>query len=154
MNYPPYYSQFSPAFGAPSAFQAPRQEPGQGYPQPQQMAPAPPQGQGIGFLTRPVTSREEALGAQVDFFGPGTLMPDLAHGKIYLKKFNANTGASDLFTFALDEPGEKPVPKSDTGPEYALKEDVDKLREGMERLFDELDRMRRPERGGKRLGDE
>lgn len=57
-----------------------------------------------GYITRPVTGREEALGVQVDFFGPGTIMPDLGHGVIYLKRFNQNTGASDLLEFAYQPP--------------------------------------------------
>ena len=57
-----------------------------------------------GYVTRPVTGREEALGVQVDFFGLGTVMPDLAHGVIYLKRFNPNTGASDLLEFAYQPP--------------------------------------------------
>ena len=54
-----------------------------------------------GFLCRPVTSREEALAVQADYFSPGTLMPDLGHGVVYMKRFNSNTGASDMFEFAL-----------------------------------------------------
>ena len=57
-----------------------------------------------GFSTRPVTGREEALGVQVDFFNAGTIMPDLAHGIIYLKRFNRNTGASDFLEFAYQPP--------------------------------------------------
>ena len=154
MTYPPYYPQFAPAFGAPVAYQPPRADMGQIYPQNQHIAPAQNQSQGVGFLTRPVTSREEALGAQVDFLGPGTLMPDLAHGKIYLKKFNANTGASDLFTFALEEEKAEPTKPEEPAPEYALKEDVAGIREDLDRLFDELERLRRPVRGGKRVDDE
>lgn len=54
-----------------------------------------------GFLCRPVTGKEEALGVQAEYFSPGTLMPDLGHGVVYLKRFNQNTGASDFFEFAL-----------------------------------------------------
>lgn len=69
--------------------------------QPQQTPPQPVQS---GYVTRPVTGREEALGVQVDFFGPGTIMPDLGHGVIYLKRFNPNTGSSDLLEFAYQPP--------------------------------------------------
>lgn len=58
-----------------------------------------------GYITRPVTSREEAVAAQTDVFGLGTLMPDLSHNVIYLKKFNPQTGGSVFQTFMLhDEP--------------------------------------------------
>lgn len=72
---------------------------------------APP-GSQAGFLCRPVTSREEALAVQADYFSPGTLMPDLGHGVVYLKRFNPNTGASDIFEFALVQ--ERTVEKADT----------------------------------------
>ena len=65
-----------------------------------QNAPAGQPGASQGFVCRPVASREEAVAAQTDFFGPGILMPDLGHGMIYLKRFNQTTGASDLLEFA------------------------------------------------------
>lgn len=71
------------------------------YMQQPQVAPAP---QVPSFGVRPVTGREEAVAAQVDFGGPGTLMPDLGHGVIYLKRFNPNTGACDLFDFTVRAP--------------------------------------------------
>ena len=147
MNYPAYYPQFAPQM----AYQPMRQEPQQGYPQMPQAPQSPPTAQTVGFSTRPVTSREEALGVQVDFFGPGTLMPDLGHGKVYLKKFNQNTGASDLFVFALEV--EQPAEQV-SAPQYATREDVVSLREDLERVMDELERLRRPLKGAKRNDDE
>lgn len=73
------------------------------------------------FVCRPVTSREEAVAVQVDFFGPGTLMPDIGHGVIYLKRFNQQTGASDFLEFSYAPP-KAPEPQ----PEYAT---VEMLRE-------------------------
>ena len=58
------------------------------------------------FSCRPVTSREEALAMQTDFLSAGMIMPDLAHGVIYLKRFNPNTGASDLMEFAFRQPAD------------------------------------------------
>ena len=125
MNYP-YYNPYQ--FGAQNT-QQPRFE--QMAPNPPQMQNAPvPQmaQQGGGFITRPVTSREEAVAAQVDFLAAGTLMPDLSHGMVYLKRFNQNTGASDFFTFVLDQP------KTDPEPQWATKEDVESLRAEIEAL--------------------
>lgn len=90
--------------------------------QPQQTPQTP------SFGVRPVTGREEAVAAQVDFCGPGTLMPDLGHGIIYLKRFNPNTGACDLFAFPLAQP-EQPTPQ----PQYATMEDLNALREELTR---------------------
>ena len=81
-----------------------------------------------GFVCRPVTSKEEATAVQVDFFGPGTVMPDLAHGIIYLKRFNSQTGACDIFEFTA------PVEKEQEPIRYATQEDIDRLREEIEKL--------------------
>lgn len=76
-----------------------------------------------GFSCRPVTSKEEAQAVQVDFFGPGTLMPDLAHGVVYLKRFNQNTGSCDIFEFTAQQTKEpEPV-------RYATIDDLNALRE-------------------------
>lgn len=81
-----------------------------------------------GFSCRPVTSRLEAEAVQVDFLGPGTIMPDLGHGVIYLKRFNPNTGASDFVVFAMEQMQEAaPV-------QYATIEDINALREEIESL--------------------
>lgn len=76
-----------------------------------------------GFNCRPVTSKEEAQAVQVDFFGPGTLMPDLGHGVVYLKRFNQNTGACDIFEFTAQQTKEpEPV-------RYATIEELNALRD-------------------------
>ena len=59
------------------------------------------------FACHPVTSREEAVAAQTDYFSAGLVMPDLAHGVIYLKRFNQQTGASDFYEFRLVQDGQK-----------------------------------------------
>lgn len=120
-NYP-YYGGFP--YGQPT-FPMQRPEYLQSAPQ---MAPQTPQSPGAanapaGFACRPVTSKEEAMAVQVDFFGPGTVMPDLAHGVIYLKRFNQQTGACDIFEFfAAQQRQEEPV-------KYATMEDLQALRE-------------------------
>ena len=57
-----------------------------------------------GYICRPVTCREEAVAAQVDYFSAGIVMPDLAHGVIYLKRFDPNTGASSFLDFKYAPP--------------------------------------------------
>ena len=75
------------------------------------------------FNCRPVTSKEEAQAVQVDFFGPGTLMPELGHGVVYLKRFNQQTGACDIFEFTAHKPKEeRPV-------QYATIDDLNALRD-------------------------
>lgn len=81
-------------------YQSPYRLPVQPQYQPQMQQPQ-------GFSVRPVASREEATAVQTDFFGPGILMPCLGQGVIYLKRFNSNTGASDLIEFVYAPPKPK-----------------------------------------------
>lgn len=113
---------------------------------PQNYAPAPPtqpqtQQNGVngqpGYLCRPVTSRLEAEAVQVDFLGPGTIMPDLAHGTIYLKRFNPNTGASDFISFVMEQPQEMaPV-------QYAPADAIDGLKSEIENLKAEIENLKK-----------
>lgn len=91
-----------------------------------------------GYLCRPVTSREEAVAAETSYFSPGTLMPDLAHEVVYLKRFNPNSGGSDFFTYVLKE--DEPEPKI----EYASTDDVLRLREIIDSLRDEIETLKKP----------
>ena len=74
---------------------------------PQNTPTAPQAAHQQGFSVRPVASREEAMAVQTDFFGPGILMPCLGQGVIFLKRFNQNTGASDLLEFLYVQPQQK-----------------------------------------------
>lgn len=126
MNYPTYYNPYNSAPYQPVQGRTPFMP---SDPQTIQNAQTSPQMlQNGGFLVRPVTSREEAVAAQVDFFGPGTIMPDLSHGVVYLKRFNGQSGASDFFTFTVEQP------KEETPVQYATKEDVEALRVEIEQL--------------------
>lgn len=119
-----------------------------------QSVPQPPQMQNAvntiaapqaAFLCRPVTSREEALAVPADFMSNGTIMPDLGHGMIYLKRFDSNTGLSNMFEFAMvqQNAAEESVP---VVPDYSeilegLGERLDSLAERLDDLADKLDRM-------------
>ena len=125
MAYTPYNPgyQFPLQYAQPAAYQARQDIGGQGYPGTQLPSPAPAQTPQQGFGCRPVTSREEALAMAPEYFGPGTIMPDLAHGVIYLKRFNQNTGASDFFEFVARAPEtEKPI-------QYVTIDDLNALRD-------------------------
>lgn len=93
---------------------------------PQQQMPTPmqqPQPMAQAFACHPVTSREEAVAAQTDYFSAGLVMPDLGHGTIYLKRFNPQTGASDFFEFRAvqEEKAEEPV-------QYVTMEEFEKFK--------------------------
>lgn len=101
MSYPTYMPYSYPAaFGPqsrPAAFSG-----GYGYPNqmPPQSAPAPVSAPATAsFAVQPVGSLEEARAVIADPFSAGVLMPDLAHGVIYLKRVNPQTGASDFAEF-------------------------------------------------------
>ena len=83
-NFPPYnpYQQMMP--------QMPQQMP---------IAPQMQQG-GLSPMSRPVSGKEEAMAAAADFSGAMMLFPDIAHGRVYLKRWNMQTGAADFLEFA------------------------------------------------------
>ncbi len=80
---------------------------------------ASPAAQQASFSCRPVTSREEAVAVQADFFSLGTIMPDLTHGVVYLKRLNQQTGAADFFEFVYRQP------EAETKPDYITRQEFD-----------------------------
>ena len=122
--------------------------PVQNYPtmqQPPQTPTQPIQPQGAvsaqtGFYCRPVASKEEALGVPVDFMGHPMFFPDLAHNVIYVKRFNATTGAADVYEFR------GPDSQNQTNPAIAfapLDELID-LKETIEQIKADVDRLKKP----------
>ena len=87
-------------------------------PTPAMAQAASPAAQQASFACRPVTSREEAVAVQADFFSLGTVMPDLAHGTIYLKRINQSTGGADFFEFVYRQPEAEPKPDYITREEF------------------------------------
>ena len=87
-------------------------------PTPSMAQAAAPAAQQANFACRPVTSREEAVAVQADFFSLGTVMPDLAHGTIYLKRINQSTGGADFFEFVYRQPEAEPKPDYITREEF------------------------------------
>lgn len=128
-----YSSMYGGPFGQRNFGYAPQQF------QPPQNPPVMPQNQPVmqqGFQCRPVTSREEAVATQVDFASPGTIMPDFAHGTIYFKRFNSNTGGSDFLAYVLQTEPPAPPP-----PAWASVQEVEELRGDVRRLTDKIEKM-------------
>lgn len=93
--------------------------------QPVVTPPVYQQEQATQFRVIPVANPEEATAIPTDFSGIPYLMPDFAHGAIYTKTFNSNTGASVFLTFRLEEnlqANAQPVPAP-----YDAKAEIDKL---------------------------
>lgn len=87
-------------------------------------APSAPQAnaQPGTLLGRMVTSREEAVAVPADFQGNPIVMPDFAHGKIYVKFFNTNDGTASVVEFSA------PQAAKPSAPQYATVADVEQLR--------------------------
>ena len=94
--------------------------------------------QSNGFNCLPVTSKAEAEVYQIPFDGTTTYFVDTANGKIYAKTFNANTGAAPLVTFSKEAEAVK------TTPEYVTMEVVDEMKRTINRLAEELDKLKKP----------
>lgn len=134
--YPAYNQPYSPM----QTYQPPM------YSQPQQIAPAAPQAaqqvnQGLSNASRPVTNREEAMGVPADFSGALMVFPDLSNNRVYLKRWNMQTGAADFGEFA-------PVIPSNNEPQktmaFASLEDFQGLQETVSNLQKEIDRLKKP----------
>lgn len=105
-----------------------------GYPQyPQQYAqqnvqmPQYPQ-----HIVRPVASVEEARAVQTDFSGALTIMPDTAHGYIYTKQLNLQTGCADFAAYSRVQD----APKVQT--DYVPRGEFDELTRRFNALCDQL----------------
>lgn len=118
MNYPSFGLQ--PYGYNPAPYQPNYQPP---IPQQQNPAQSP--------ICRPVTSKEEAMGVPVDFMGALMVFPDLGHGKIYLKRFNANTGSADFLEFVPAQVAEETPP---VDPFAALHEQLSELSQKIDQL--------------------
>ena len=118
-----------PINGYQGYFQQPYQT--QAFQQYQQYQQPQPQQQ-VTLSGRPVTSREEAAGMPMDFTAGAMYMPDLAHGVIYAKIFNANTGEAPLLEFRVAKPEEPPKVA------YATALEVETLRNELARIKEEI----------------
>lgn len=99
-----------------------------------------------GYICRPVTSREEALATPIDYMSAGIIMPDIAHGMIYVKRFNAQTGVSEFGDFAVVPP---PTPKQEINTDYALKDDFNALNTAFNELKAEFEKLKTPQKSKK-----
>lgn len=110
-----------------------------GYPQypqqyPQQNAQMPQYPQ---HIVRPVASVEEARAVQTDFSGALTIMPDTAHGAIYTKQLNLQTGCADFALYRrVQDPVNKPL-ETDLS-KYVPRSEFDELKQRFNTLCDKL----------------
>lgn len=123
-----------------NGFQQPPYSGGNSFQQPQQpflpsrmdyMQPMQPQPSGI--QARPVTGREEAVAAAV-FPGTPVLFLDRAHGAVYYKAIDPQTGAAEFVDFAVARPAQPP--QANPAPQYATLADIEAIRGEMASLRD------------------
>lgn len=109
------------------------QYPPQQYPQQQVQQPV----QSPQHLVRPVASVEEARAVQTDFTGALIIMPDTAHGAIYTKQLNLQTGCADFaFYRRVQDPVNKPL-ETDLS-KYVPRSEFDELKTRFNTLCDQL----------------
>ena len=152
MSYPQYNY---PAFGGynPVTPYAPRMEAPQGFQQPTQPAQQP---QSVAtppsFVCRPVASSEEAMAIPVDFMGNPMFFPDLAHGVIYVKRFNTQTGSADLFEYYA-RPAERRTEGSQDTVAFAPLNDLMDLKDTVDQLRKDVDGLKKPAKAVKKSND-
>lgn len=105
----------------------------QGQVQAQQMAMA------LSNTSRPVSSREEAMGVPADFNGTLMVFPDVTHKRVYIKRWDYNAGAAAFEEYALVNPStelekvEKQAAPTQI-PAYATVDDIKSLEERISAL--------------------
>lgn len=122
------------AYGEPYGYggYTPQYQPRQ-YPQQQVQQPV----QSPQHLVRPVASVEEARAVQTDFTGALTIMPDTAHGAIYTKQLNLQTGCADFALYRrVQDPVNKPL-ETDLS-KYVPRSEFDELKQRFNTLCDQL----------------
>ncbi len=133
-NFPVYQYQPQAGFGQ-------QMQPYYQMQQPQQQAQERP------ILFRLVTSREEVKGFPVDFSGQpmGFMTPN--QQTLWIKVFNSNTGAADLFEYHRGE-------AEQTETAFATRADVEKLVAIVKEQGEEIERLKAPRRRATREQEE
>lgn len=105
----------------------------QQYPQQNVQMPQYPQ-----HIVRPVASVEEARAVQTDFSGALTIMPDTAHGYIYTKQLNLQTGCADFAAYSRVQMQETNKPSETDLSQFVPRSEFDELKARFNTLCDKL----------------
>lgn len=117
----PYYQPYQPA----QMMQTPMQ------PIPQQAPPRP------AMFVQPVAALEEARAVQTDFSGSMAIMPDIAHGIIYTKHWDAASGSAVFRAYRLIDTTPPERTEFDAS-QFVLRKDFDALVVKFNALLDQL----------------
>lgn len=148
-NYYGAYGQVQPYRQATSMYQQPPPMP---VPAQQAAPSAQTSNQGLSAMSRLVTSKEEAMGVAADFSGALMVFPDVSHNRVYIKRWNYQTGAADFIEFnpANDVQNAQATVPIQT-PTYVAKEIFD---EKIAALETEIERLKKTRNGKKGESDE
>ena len=114
--------------------------------QPSQPAQAPLQSiQGISPTSRVVASKEEAMGVPADFNGNLMVFPDITHNRVFIKRWNFQSGAADFTEFAPVQPSQ--LPETVSAGNFVA---VDVFQSTIEGLRAEIEALKKPVKGGKK----
>ena len=104
----------------------------QQQPQMQQVVQSPQ------HIVRPVASVEEARAVQTDFTGALTIMPDTAHGAIYTKQLNLQTGCADFVMYRRAQEPETNKPAEIDLSDYVPRTEFNELIRRFNKLCEQL----------------
>lgn len=125
MAYPYGYTGYTPQYQ-------------QQYPQQPMQTPMQQQVQSPQHIVRPVASVEEARAVQTDFSGALTIMPDTAHGYIYTKQLNLQTGCADFVAYSRVQMQETNKPSEMDLSKFVPRSEFDELKARFNTLCDKL----------------
>lgn len=143
-GYPTYnaYNPYSPM----QLYQTPMMQQPQQITQPQmqpvQQTTQP--AQGLSSASRPVTNREEAVSTPADFSGALMVFPDLPNNRVYLKRWNMQTGSADFGEFAPVIPEQPRENETKQATAFASLEEFHGLQETVANLQEEINRLKKP----------
>lgn len=149
-NYPPYqYQPYQPTgpYMPPQVYQPrPELQPPMQQPQPQAAQAQPGPVPCLSAASRPVTSKEEAMGVAADFSGALMLFPDITHNRVYVKRWDLGTGGPVFQEFS-PAPGPVSPPAQDGGNQqkeiWASIQDLQNLQDVVNSLKKEIDRLKK-----------
>lgn len=152
-NYPPYQMQqpYQHPLGPYMPPYQPRVDMSGPSPMPQQpqQVNLPAQGQVMGLspVSRPVTSKEEAMGVAADFSGAPMVFPDVSHDRVYIKRWDLASGGPAFQEYApvfrsQTEPAQNELPAEKAA--WVSLQDFQDLQDLVEQLKSEIDRLKKP----------
>lgn len=124
-------------FQQPAFQQIPQQVQQQAQMPPQMPMQAQPQAKFPALEVKAVTDVKEAEAVSVPFDDTILIFPDFAHGKIYTKQWNRNTGGSTFLTYDLAQnapaqPAEAAPAAAAPAPQFVPVEDFNALKKEFE----------------------